>query len=244
MSITKSSNASATAPSAAAKEIAADILGMVRHMDLFGSSTRPVRVPTNTALNGTYYTIPVKLTYQNKQTAQRVSELLKGTYKIHTSVPYHKSLRTAIGLVHQRVRQNNPRSQVRVTLDANNKRLKVATRPDTLQPDNKWVPSFCSYPIPTDALNPKLSDPSSIVLPPSPFRLTGENENIGIPDDDHRSFSMSPKPGASGGPPGGASGGVPAAAPGIDPLPLPPLLGLTRRTPPQTRTSTGKNKNP
>ena len=59
-----------------AKEVTGDIMSMVKSMDLYGTGTRPCKIPGNPSANGTFYTVPVKLSFQNKQTAQRVTDLL------------------------------------------------------------------------------------------------------------------------------------------------------------------------
>jgi len=229
MCITRVSDADAIYPSIAAKEIASDLMGMVRHMDLFGSTTRPVRNASNPSMNGKYYTVPVKLTYQNKQTATRVSELLKGTYKIHTSTPYHKSLRTAISLVHQRVRQNLPSTQVKVSLDVTNKRLKVAVRPDNNLPNNRWASHSSSYPLPQEALDPKHTELSSITLPLTPTRPTADAEPTDGMTIDDDFFSPPPSPKNDG-----TRGGAGFVSPPRN-APFVPIATVTKRTPVLTR---------
>ncbi len=63
-------------------------MGLVKGMTLFGSGTRPNRKPED---NGKFYTVPVKLTFASKQVALRVTEVLKGKYKLPITTPYHKS---------------------------------------------------------------------------------------------------------------------------------------------------------
>jgi hypothetical protein len=55
--------------SATAKEVVYDILSMVRSMDCLGTSTRPNKDPRNKANNAKFYTIPVKLAFNNKPMA-------------------------------------------------------------------------------------------------------------------------------------------------------------------------------
>ena len=81
------------------RDIVDDVIGLVKDMTLFGSATRPSRNPQNPSENSSFYTIPVKLSFANRQICQRVSELLKGKYKMQITTPYHKTLRACFSLV-------------------------------------------------------------------------------------------------------------------------------------------------
>jgi hypothetical protein len=100
------------------REIADDIMSMVQGMTFFGSGTRPSKNPSNSSENGSFYTVPVKLSFQNRQVASKIFETLR-KYKIQVTTPYHKSLRASFALVQAKVRAENPGYQVRVNLDLN-----------------------------------------------------------------------------------------------------------------------------
>jgi hypothetical protein len=68
------------------REIADDIMSMVQNMTFFGSATRPSKNPSNSAENGSFYTVPVKLTFQNKQVASKIFETLR-KYKVQVTTP-------------------------------------------------------------------------------------------------------------------------------------------------------------
>ena len=107
------------------RDMVDDVIGLVKGMTLFGSGTRPSRNPQNPSENCSFYTIPVKLSFANRQVCQRVTELLKGKFKMQITTPYHKTLRACFSLVQAKVRAENPDYQVRVNLDLNHRALKA-----------------------------------------------------------------------------------------------------------------------
>jgi exonuclease III len=113
---------------AGVKDTIDDIMGLVKGMTLFGTGTRPNRNPLKPEDNGKFYTVPVKLTFASKQVAIRVTEVLKGKYKLPITTPYHKSLRACFTHVQKSVRALNPNHQVRVNLDQKNCLLKASVR--------------------------------------------------------------------------------------------------------------------
>ncbi len=147
---------------AGVKDTIDDIIGLVKGMTLFGTGTRPNRNPLKSEDNGKFFTVPVKLTFASKQVAIRVTEVLKGTYKLPITTPYHKSLRACFTHVQKKVRALNPGYQVRVNLDAKNRLLKASVRPAEKCP---WELLTDTFPLPQEALDPKFQDLKSMVLP-------------------------------------------------------------------------------
>jgi hypothetical protein len=144
-------------------------------MDCLGTSTRPNKDPRNKANNGKFYTIPVKLAFNNKPMAKQVTDLLRRKYKLSTSIPYHKSLKASITLVYKKLEMEHPGYQVKVNLDTVNRKLRGSIK---------------AYPLPPEALDTKLRDiPTELSIPcsptlesryilPSPTEMdTGENSN-------------------------------------------------------------------
>jgi hypothetical protein len=165
---------------ACVKDTIDDIIGLVKGMTLFGSGTRPNRNPLKPEDNGKFYTVPVKLTFASKQIAIRVTEVLKGKYKLPITTPYHKSLRACFTHVQKEVRMLNPNHQVRVNLDIKNRVLKASVR---LGEKGPWELLNNSFPLPSEALDPKFQDIKSLSLPalsasptkPSPHRRSSSN---------------------------------------------------------------------
>jgi hypothetical protein len=150
-----------------------DLLSQVKSMDLFGKGTRPCKDPRNPRNDGSYYTIPVKLSFSNKQVSKHVNEILRQKYKVSTSIPYHRTLKQAITMAHEKISKQNPGKQVLISLDAPKKCLKPFTRDPpragAKKGENGWVSAGNPIPLPAEALNSKLKEVSEdFSLPTSP----------------------------------------------------------------------------
>jgi hypothetical protein len=155
-----------------------DLLSQVKGMNLFGKGTKPCKDPKNSAINGTFYTVPVKLSFNNKQVAKVVNDMLRQKYKVSTSIPYHKTLKKAITMAHDRVSKQNPGKQVLISLDAANKCLKPFLRdPPTgrrRSGASNWIATNGIIALPYDAFDPKIKDISEdFSLPTSPTLTPG-----------------------------------------------------------------------
>jgi hypothetical protein len=154
-------------PSTSAKEVVDDILGMVTKMVLFGSKTAPCKVPGKPQENGSFFTVPVKLMFKDKKTAQTAAEILRKVLKLGSTTPYHKSLRSAINLAIRKTRASHPGSQAKVQVDSSKKVLKCFIRPDVSNP-GQWSAASKNFPIPAEALDPSSRNFSGMELPTSP----------------------------------------------------------------------------
>jgi hypothetical protein len=153
------------------REFVDDILSQVVKMDFFGKKTGPCKIPGKPELNGNFYTIPVKLTFKDRSSAVAASDLLKECMGIHTTTPYHKSLRAAMTQVMNKAREANPGYQAKVHIDLTGKSMKCFVRPDT-SPPGDWVPLGKNVPIPKEALDPSSRDYKGMEVPMSP-RIVG-----------------------------------------------------------------------
>jgi hypothetical protein len=168
---------------ALAGELVNDLLSQVKIMDLFGKGMKPCKDLRNPSSNGSFYTVPVKLSFQNKQVAKQVNEILRKQYKVSTSIPYHRTLKKAMSLAHEKVLANNKHMQVMISLDAANKVLKPYVR-DTPSGKGKtrWIATGKTIPLPTDALDPRIKDVSEdFSLPTSPTFADGWDRSPGVP---------------------------------------------------------------
>jgi len=166
----------------AAGEMVNDLLSQVKGMDLFGKGTKPCKDPKNSSINNSYYTIPVKLTFSNKQVSKHVNEILRQKYKVSTSIPYHRTLKKAMSLAHEKISKLNPGKQVLISLDAAKKCLKPFTRcppsSGNRSEDSSWSSAGNPIQLPLDALNPKLKEISSeFSLPASPTLVNCDQSN-------------------------------------------------------------------
>jgi hypothetical protein len=153
-------------------------------MNLFGKGTKPCKDPKNPSKDGTFYTVPVKLSFNNKQVAKAVNDMLRQKYKVSTSIPYHKSLKKAITLAHDKVSNSNSGKQVHISLDEANKCLKPFVRDPPFNkrcsgPSN-WVSTGGIIALPFEAFDPKLKELSEdFSLPTSPTLVSGDNRVAG-----------------------------------------------------------------
>jgi hypothetical protein len=164
---------------ALAGELVNDLLSQVKSMDLFGKGTKPCKDLRNPSSNGSFYTVPVKLSFQNKQVAKQVNEILRKQYKVSTSIPYHRTLKKAMSLAHDKVLANNKHMQVMISLDAANKALKPYVRDiPSGKGKPRWIATGKSIPLPPDALDPRIKDVSEdFSLPTSPTFANGWDDS-------------------------------------------------------------------
>jgi hypothetical protein len=136
-------------------------------MEFFGSKTAPCKFPKDTSRNGEFYTVPVKLVFKDRKTAQTAAELLRKYFGVNTSTPYHRSLRAAINQAMNRAKEYNPCHHAKVNLDMNGRTLKCFVRTDS-NPPGPWTPWGSNIRLPTEALDPGIKDATKVVLPTSP----------------------------------------------------------------------------
>jgi hypothetical protein len=139
-------------------------------MEFYSSKTVPCKIPGKSSLNGSYYTIPVKLMFKDRKVAQTASELLRECVGISSTTPYHKSLRAAISLAIKLVKDENPGYQAKANLDLNGKTLKCFLRPDS-NPPGSWAPCGSNIPLPAEALDPTCKNFENMRLQP-PMRTS------------------------------------------------------------------------
>jgi hypothetical protein len=144
-----------------AKDFIDDIMSQVVKMDFFGSKTIPCKTQGTSVLNASYYTIPVKMVFKDRRSAQTASELLKECIGISSTTPYHKSLRAAITMAVKMTKEANPGYQGKANLDLNGKTLKCFIRKDT-NPPGSWTPYGRNIPLPAEALNPSCREYSNM----------------------------------------------------------------------------------
>jgi hypothetical protein len=148
-------------------------------MEFFGSKTSPCKFPGNSSLNGSFYTVPVKLVFKDRRTAQTAAEMLRKYLNLNSITPYHKSLKAAMTQAINRAKAANPGHHAKVNLDLNGKTLKCLIRTEG-NPPGSWTPWGTNIPLPMAALDPGTKDITKVVLPTSPnsplLKGTGNNK--------------------------------------------------------------------
>jgi hypothetical protein len=162
------------------RDLVDDITSQVVRMEFFGSKTSPCKFPGESSLNGTFYTVPVKLVFKDRRTAQTAAEMLRKYLNLNSITPYHKSLKAAMTQAINRAKAANPGHHAKVNLDLNGKSLKCLIRTEG-NPPGSWTPWGTNIPIPSAALDPGTKDITKVILPTSPNSpiLTGAGSNKG-----------------------------------------------------------------
>jgi hypothetical protein len=150
-----------------ARDLVDDVISQVTRMEFFGSKTAPCKFPKDPLRNGAFFTVPVKMVFKDRRTAQTAAELLRKYLGLNTTTPYHRSLRAAITQAIKRAKEHNPSHHAKVNLDMNGRTLKCFIRPDTNPPGN-WTQWGNNIKLPSEALDPGSKDPSKVILPTSP----------------------------------------------------------------------------
>jgi hypothetical protein len=167
-------------PSAEAISAIDDLLSVTKDMKLFGNTTKPYHNPTDPA-NGTFYTIPVKYTFKDRDTRANVEKVLRSRCNVSCSTPYPLFLRECIKQTVAHYKAKHPNLFVRVSVDISKLVLKIFTSPT----DKKnWTELPHTVPIPVEAQN------TDIRIVPSGFKLSGLEPEPTVPQLD---MEVSPK---------------------------------------------------
>ena len=105
-----------------------DCLSMVKSMSFFGRTTKTYR-NSKDPKSGSFCTIPVRYTFQNKDTRIQAETTLREKCKVNCSTPYPTILREAIRQVVAHVKGQFPEDKVRVAVDTTNLGLKISRKP-------------------------------------------------------------------------------------------------------------------
>ena len=97
-----------------------DTLSMVKNMEYFGKTTKKGK--------GGYFTIPVKLTYKDRDTRMTAEANLRKLCKVSCSTPYHSTLRDTIKGVVEECKTRYKDSFIQARVDAENMKIKVSYR--------------------------------------------------------------------------------------------------------------------
>ena len=138
-------------------------------MDLFGKSTKSY-TNSKESNSGAFCTIPVKYSFEDKDTRIRAETTLSNSCKVSCSTPYPIILRECIKQVVNSVKAKYPGEFVRTNVDPVKMSLSVARRANN---ESGWS-YFKEYiPLPQEVLN---VDAQKV---PEGFRLTNLPECIG-----------------------------------------------------------------
>ena len=97
-----------------------DTLSMVKNMEYFGKTTKKGK--------SGFFTIPVKLTYKDRDTRMTAEMNLRKLCKVSCTTPYHSTLRDVIKEVVEDCKTRYKDSYIQARVDAENMKLKVSYR--------------------------------------------------------------------------------------------------------------------
>jgi hypothetical protein len=100
-----------------------DTLSMVKHMDFFGKATKKAK-------DKDFYTIPVKLSYKDRDTRIAAEQNLRKLCKVSCTTPYHSSLRDYMKKLMNEAKSKYKNSYIQTKVDVERMCLKVSQRQD------------------------------------------------------------------------------------------------------------------
>jgi hypothetical protein len=142
---------------AAAEEAIDDILSCAS-IDILGKGSKVFfnRKDNNDPRNGKMCSVPVKLTFKDKDTRFQAELALKKACKVKCATPYPKELRALIDEMVTDCKTTNPGSFILAKVDVDKLVITAKARGD-----NGWVDLKKVVPIPTDLLDSADLDPSA-----------------------------------------------------------------------------------
>jgi hypothetical protein len=105
-----------------------DALGMVTKMEYFGKETKRAKKKGKDSGDENFFTIPVKLSFKDKETRDAADGRLRKLCKFGGTVPYHRTLRNVINRVITDTKEMHKDSFIQVKVDAEKFRLRVSRR--------------------------------------------------------------------------------------------------------------------
>jgi hypothetical protein len=100
-----------------------DTLSMVKNMDYFGKTTKQAK-------GKEFFSIPVKLTYKDKETRMTAEQNLRKLCKVSCTTPYHSTLRDVMRKTMEEAKAKYDNSFVQTRVDVENMTLRVSYRQD------------------------------------------------------------------------------------------------------------------
>jgi hypothetical protein len=111
-------------PSQAVADQLDDALAMVTKMEFFGKQTKKSKDKQGN--DEDFCTIPVKLSFKDKETREAADGRLKKLCKMGGTVPYHRTLRNVMNSVLSDCKEKYPDSFIQVKVDVENFQLRVS----------------------------------------------------------------------------------------------------------------------
>jgi hypothetical protein len=116
-----------------------DTLSMVTGMEFLGRVTKPYanRFNDKDPENGSFHTLPVKLSFKTKEAKTRAEKVFKKNCKLQCSTPYPKRLRQLIAETVAAEKSKHAGCFIQVKVDLDGLQLKISRRTDT-----NWINDY------------------------------------------------------------------------------------------------------
>jgi hypothetical protein len=107
-----------------------DVMSVTENVTLFGKVTKPYVNWKNDKdpLNRTFFTIPVRYEFKDKDTKAEAETILRETCKVDCTTPYPFRLRHCIKQAVDHLRKDYPQDYIRVTVDTDKVALKISRK--------------------------------------------------------------------------------------------------------------------
>jgi hypothetical protein len=107
-----------------------DVMSVTQNVTLLGKVTKPYenRANPQDPKNKTFFTMPIKYEFKDKETRVEVETILRDTCKIDCTTPYPANLRSCMKQVVDHFRADYPEDYIKVAVDTQNLTLRVSRR--------------------------------------------------------------------------------------------------------------------
>jgi hypothetical protein len=141
-----------------------DVISVTQNVTLYGKVTKPFvnKKNNNDPKNRSFFTIPVRYEFKDKETRLEAETILRDTCKVDCSVPYPAILRSCIKQTVDHFRSEYPNDFVKIHVDTQKLALKVSRKVK----GKGWFDHDAPIPLPPEVLDIRAR------FAPNDFRMT------------------------------------------------------------------------
>jgi hypothetical protein len=125
-----------------------DALEMVTKMEFFGKVTKKAKKKGNPSEEEDFYSIPIKLSYKDKNTREAAEARIKSLCKVSSTTPYHRTLRNFINKVVEESKVKYPGHYIQAKVDAEKFQLRISKMKNRV-----WENNVETIPLPDSVLD-------------------------------------------------------------------------------------------
>jgi hypothetical protein len=125
-----------------------DALEMVTKMEFFGKVTKKAKKKGNPGEEEDFYSIPIKLSYKDKNTREAAEARIRSLCKVSSTTPYHRTLRNFINKVVEESKVKYPGHYIQAKVDAEKFQLRISKMKNRV-----WENNVETIPLPDSVLD-------------------------------------------------------------------------------------------